>query len=282
MNKVSIIIPTYKRPERLFNAIQSVLRQTYLNFEVLVIDDDPSSNDAAYVATSFHDSRIFYYRNFRLKGGNGARNCGVLKASGSFLSFLDDDDEYMPERIEKLMYMLANSTCNVACSAYYLKAKTLKMRRIRHAFTLENFLKGKLFLAAGSNLIIRNNKHVSHLLWDEKLPRHQDTEYVIRLISKWRFSYADEPLLIVNGHNGIPSAKVNMQAKVALIDSISAFLNDVDPNIRNFYLAKLYRDLSLAFEKEHDFRRMLAYLKLSLSYKILPPQKYLRFLFSFL
>jgi glycosyltransferase involved in cell wall biosynthesis len=281
MSKVSVIIPTFKRPESLQRAIRSVLLQTHSDFELLIIDDDPKGSDAIDVAKSFGDSRILCLKNSRSKGGNGARNTGMLKASGPYISFLDDDDEYLSTRLETLVRYFSVSQCHFVCTAYYLKANSSKLIRNTFSLTLENFLTDKLFIGSSSNLILKRPNSISHMLWNESLPRHQDTEYVIRMMSKWRFGYVNLPLLIVNGHNGMPSAKVNLEAKQKLIASISPYLGNIAPNIRAYYFARLYRDLALAFERENNVRQMVKYLKISLSHKLLPPYKYLRFLISF-
>ncbi|CEO62065.1 glycosyltransferase [Streptococcus pneumoniae] len=79
---VSIIIPTHNRYESLIRAVKSCLHQSYKNIEVIIIDDNYSNEDL---------------------GATNARNIGIKNSRGKYISFLDDDDEYMPDRILKLM-----------------------------------------------------------------------------------------------------------------------------------------------------------------------------------
>lgn len=110
--KVTVIIPTYKRTvEFLSRAVKSVANQTYENIEIIVIDDSPESyehrNDVKEYMTSVSSNKIRYYQNEKNMGGSLARNRGISLAQGSFISFLDDDDEYKPEKIAKqVQFML--------------------------------------------------------------------------------------------------------------------------------------------------------------------------------
>jgi glycosyltransferase involved in cell wall biosynthesis len=97
---VSVIIPAYNQGHYLGEAIQSVLSQTYQDFEVLVIDDG-STDNTAEIARSFSDPRIQYiYQDNR--GLSGARNTGIRHARGEYLTYLDSDDQFLPEKLELL------------------------------------------------------------------------------------------------------------------------------------------------------------------------------------
>lgn len=97
---VSVIIPTYNRAHLLGRAIQSVLAQTYEDFEIIVVDD-ASTDVTEQVVKSFADDRINYIRHQKNKGGSSARNTGIKAAKGEFIAFLDSDDEWVPKKLEK-------------------------------------------------------------------------------------------------------------------------------------------------------------------------------------
>ncbi|WP_052131499.1 glycosyltransferase family 2 protein [Planococcus sp. CAU13] len=113
-NKVSIIIPTYKRSNLLERAIESVLNQTYSNIEVVVVDDNiPDSQHRAETEIKMKkystDYRVIYVKNNKSLGGAFARNVGIKNANGKFITFLDDDDIYLPHKVGKqLRFMLQN------------------------------------------------------------------------------------------------------------------------------------------------------------------------------
>lgn len=99
-NLVSIIIPTFNRMALLPTAIQSVVNQSYLNWELLIIDDfSTDATEEVVVNYAEVNSRIKYFKN-PIKGVNNARNHGLLKAKGDWIVFLDSDDELCGEMLE--------------------------------------------------------------------------------------------------------------------------------------------------------------------------------------
>ncbi len=112
--KVSVIIPTYKRSDFLQRAIDSVLNQSYDNIEIIVVDDNNPNSEYRFRTeekmkkyVSFNN--IIYIKNKRNMGGALARNEGLIKSSGDYITFLDDDDVYLPDKINsQINYMLAN------------------------------------------------------------------------------------------------------------------------------------------------------------------------------
>lgn len=106
MEKVSIIVPTYKRSLYLERAIKSILNQTYQNIEVIVVDDNEINSKFRVETESIMQKyskniKVKYIKNKRNIGGALSRNVGIQHSSGEFIAFLDDDDEYLPEKIEK-------------------------------------------------------------------------------------------------------------------------------------------------------------------------------------
>lgn len=114
---VSIIMPSYKRERRLVErAVKSVLSQTYPKIEIVLVDDNAREDLSSYrtdlekMVSDLNDSRIVFIQNAENLGGSGARNEGIKIATGEYVTFLDDDDVYLREKVEKqLEFMLANS-----------------------------------------------------------------------------------------------------------------------------------------------------------------------------
>src|SRR5215510_16389067 len=109
MPAVSVIIPTYNRAEFLRLAITSVLNQTFQDFEIIVVDD-ASEDHTHEVVSDFSDKRIKYIRHEANKRVSAARNTGVLSASGDYIAFLDDDDEWLPRTLQMQVALLEDST----------------------------------------------------------------------------------------------------------------------------------------------------------------------------
>lgn len=97
---VSVVIPTYNRKHSVLRAIQSVLSQTYKNFEIIVVDD-ASSDETALLVKEAGDHRVRFFSMEKNCGGAFCRNYGVSVAGGDLIAFLDSDDVWLPEKLEK-------------------------------------------------------------------------------------------------------------------------------------------------------------------------------------
>ena len=112
---VSIVVPTYKRDtEILKRAVMSLLAQTYENIEIVIVDDNEKGNEYQKanekLINSFESDKILYIANEENVGPSITRNNGIFACSGEYVTFLDDDDEYTPEKVKnQLTYMLENS-----------------------------------------------------------------------------------------------------------------------------------------------------------------------------
>ena len=99
---VSVVLPTYNRARTLSRAINSVLSQSYRNLELIIVDD-ASTDDTAAVVGSIEDARIRYTRLPKNRGASHARNEGMRLASGSFIAFQDSDDEWLADKLRKMV-----------------------------------------------------------------------------------------------------------------------------------------------------------------------------------
>jgi len=98
---VSVVTPVYNRKDLIPRAVRSVARQTFQHYEHIVVDDGSTDGSEGVVARC-RNERMRYYRRPHL-GRSAARNFGIQKANGTFISFLDSDDEYLPEALERLL-----------------------------------------------------------------------------------------------------------------------------------------------------------------------------------
>lgn len=100
---ITVVTPTYKRHQYLKNAIDSVLAQSYKDFEMIVVDDNPPESEERVwtedVIREISDSRVHYIKNEKNLGGAGSRNRAIEMAKGEYIAFLDDDDMYLPDRL---------------------------------------------------------------------------------------------------------------------------------------------------------------------------------------
>jgi glycosyltransferase involved in cell wall biosynthesis len=115
---VSVLIPTFNRPQSLYEALISVLKQSYENLQVIVIND--GGEDVRSIINSFNDSRLIYINRKENYGKAYSLNEALSQAEGKYIAYLDDDDMYYPFHVEKLVDALENETdCQVAYSDLY-------------------------------------------------------------------------------------------------------------------------------------------------------------------
>ncbi len=98
---VSIIAPSYNTAKYIDETIQSVLRQTYTNWEMIIVDDCSTDNTDEIVKLYLSDTRIKYLKNEKNSGAAVSRNYALREAKGKWIAFLDSDDLWMPEKLEK-------------------------------------------------------------------------------------------------------------------------------------------------------------------------------------
>ncbi|MGE3549661.1 MAG: glycosyltransferase [Geobacter sp.] len=114
---VSVIVPTYNRPDMLKGAIQSILDQTFLDFEIIAVND--AGQDVSSVVRAFNSPKIFYHSHETNKGLAASRNTGIRTARGKYIAYLDDDDIFYPEHLATLVNFLQKNGESVAYTDAY-------------------------------------------------------------------------------------------------------------------------------------------------------------------
>ena len=117
--EVSIILPTYNSQAYIAQAIESVLQQTFKNWEIVLVDD-ASTDSTLKIARSFHDSRIKILSNNYNRGVSHSRNRGIAIAQGDWIALLDSDDWYAPERLAKLLSTAKQTNADLIADDLYL------------------------------------------------------------------------------------------------------------------------------------------------------------------
>lgn len=205
MVKVSVIIPTYKRSEVICRAVDSVLAQTLDSIEVLVVDDNGIGTEHGMKTAEVMDKyrgngKVRYFQHEENRNGSAARNTGINASRGEYISFLDDDDIYCPERLRKMADKMDSlDSCWGACYTGYVK----NMKNGTRQFSAEKnegdlfkqALMRSLFIGSGSNLFFRRSVIEEIGPFNESFRRNQDLEYLIRVLDKYKMAYVDEVLM---------------------------------------------------------------------------------------
>lgn len=199
---VSVVIPVYNREKTILRALNSVLRQTYSNIEVIVVDDG-STDSTAQIVSNCADERVRLIRLSNNQGANKARNTGISKAKGEYIAFQDSDDEWLTDKLEKqLAYMLKTAAKAVYCPyILYDEGKTCIVPKdymnenICEKNVAETLKKGNV--ASTQTLMIKRELFSKIGMFDADMKRLQDYEFVIRLVKKEYLGYVKEPLVKV-------------------------------------------------------------------------------------
>jgi len=200
MAQVSVIIPTHNRAEFLHGAIRSVFEQTFDDFEILVVDDG-GTDGAAGVVEAFSDSRIRYLRHQERRGGAAARNTGIVNSCGEYVAFLDDDDEWLDEKLERQMKIMLASPGEVGAvyTGYFIvdrnSGKTCGQIIPRSRGRLYPDILAGNCVGGTSSVLVRRSSLVRSGLFDETLPSFQDYDLWIRIARHFEFECIAEPML---------------------------------------------------------------------------------------
>jgi teichuronic acid biosynthesis glycosyltransferase TuaG len=137
---VSVIMPAYNAVDTIEKAMSCVLEQTYRNLELLVIDDC-SSDATLELVTNLQntDTRIKFYRNENNSGAGYTRNIGIKNAQGTYIAFLDADDEWKPSKLQTQVNYISETGCNIVCSWYDIFDRQSGTIRKRKAPAIINF-----------------------------------------------------------------------------------------------------------------------------------------------
>lgn len=200
---VSVIMPTYNHARYIAEAVESVLSQSYKNFELIIIDNYSTDNTAEIVA-SYKDNRIKYLK-FRNNGIIAAsRNHGIKNSSGKYIAFLDSDDIWLPEKLE-LQISLMESNEEIGMS-YVLYSHLLEDGSIKGVFPKSGHrLRGNVFTSLYRKSVIANSGTVVRMelfnelgLLDEnpKLVTIEDYEMWLRVAKSRPVDYIDKALLL--------------------------------------------------------------------------------------
>lgn len=180
---VSAVITTHDRPNLLRRALASVQRQTYSNLEVIVVDDGSQRAVESIVAEFENEiDTLIYHRNERPMGACAARNQGIERSTGTFVAGLDDDDEWMPERIEKMLSAYDDSFAFVTSDVIHVAKNITNVWRKPRVITLERLLYSNQI---GNQGLIKRERLLAVGGFDESLRAAQDYDLWVRLSLKF-------------------------------------------------------------------------------------------------
>ena len=239
---VSIIIPTYKRSDKLSRAIESVLNQTYTNIELLLVNDnepnDCYSNELLTRIKKYeNDERFRFIEQEKHINGAVARNVGIRLAQGEYIAFLDDDDWWEKEKLEKQVSVLKTLPAEwggVSCKYRFFDMNGNIIGKTRK-YKDGNIYKDILFLlsdVATGTICLRRKALDDTGYFDENLMRHQDLQLLINFTYKYKLKELDEFLHCcdISDTQNRPDAEKLIEHKRRFFSSIMPILNSMKKN----------------------------------------------------
>lgn len=206
-NLITIVIPTYHRPDRITRAVDSALKQT-CDVEVFVVDDNGKDTPQQIqtqkaLEESGQLQKIHYLINNQNGGGSFSRNRGLELAHGSFITFLDDDDEIAVDKLAKQRDCLQVKGREYSCCYCSYHRLNADGGMIKNAETIEGYvypwaLARSIYVGSGSNLLVRTAAARAIGGYDESFRFNQDLEFLTRLTKEGKLAYLDEDLLTIH------------------------------------------------------------------------------------
>ena len=206
-NPISVIIPTYNRVNTIAYCLDSVMNQTLMPQEIIVVDDC-SLDDTLLVVKHYNHPLVKIIQLQKNSGAQKARNAGIKSATGEWIAFLDSDDQWMPEYLEKQYMVTLNTKSNIVyCNAFVDNGVS------REKFAMPDVSEDtykKLLCQTGpmfQGLFVKKNNLEAINYLDEEIVAFQEWDTCIRLAKHDNFVFNKEALFVYNLHKGATISK---------------------------------------------------------------------------
>jgi glycosyltransferase involved in cell wall biosynthesis len=229
---VSVVVPTFNRFYELERALRSILKQSFKDYEIIVVDDNLDSNASSKVKDICKNHSACYVKNKRKKGGCGARNTGILEAKGKYIAFLDDDDYWLENKLSTQISFMEENGINCSFTNFFIfyqnqrffKKSTFKEKYL----TYQDFMMGSC-PASTSLVILKTDILKKSGLFDEDLPSFQDFDLWIRVSEITNFYVCEKHLSIFTFHQG-DRTSVNVDKRIdglnRIMDKWGKYINE--------------------------------------------------------
>lgn len=266
MTAISVIIPAYGVSEYLEKCIVSVLNQSFQNFELIVVDDNNPDTEARRFTEellsrySAMDERIIYIKHDCNKNGAVARNTGFALAKGKYVSLLDSDDEYMPDRLKKcfdVMESVEESVAGVYTGCEFRRSgkKYFEYKDVRAGNYLKETLACRFMFCTGSNIFVRKSVIDELNGFDGNFLRHQDYEFLVRLFEKYSLASISEILVIKNNENfNLPDIQKLIAIKEQYLKKYDYILKKLSAKDVDYVMHSNYIGIAENAMAENNFR----------------------------
>lgn len=237
--EISVYLPTHNRRTLLERAVNSVLAQTYHDFELLIVDDGSTDDIVVYLEKlDASESKVTIFRNEISQGAGAARNRAIRAARGKFVTGIDDDDEFLPQRLQQLLDAYTGMHSFVASALYWDSGKT---RKARSNLTIS---KAMMFSrnCAGNQVLARKQDLIDVGLFDEVMVACEDWDLWTRLVmGKGDGLKIAQPLYLLHtAHSGdrISTTENVIQGRAGFYEKHHAEMSSSNKKDSEFFLKR--------------------------------------------
>ena len=204
MMNISVVIPTYNRIELLKRSIDSVINQTIKPSEIIIVADGSNDGTEAMVKKKYDSLKLIKQKN---KGASAARNSGIKASSGEWICFLDSDDEWKNDKLEKQITAVANNSDYKffhSNEIWIKNGKRINQKKKHKKYGGDIFKKClDMCRISPSSVLINKNIFEEIGFFNENLVVCEDYELWLRICDQYKVFFIDEPLIIkYGGHQG--------------------------------------------------------------------------------
>lgn len=269
--KVSVVIPTYGRPDYLPDAVESVAAQTYSNVELVVVDDH-SPDPVKPVLEDLSPEGLSWscLRHEENRGANAARRTGIDATDGEIVAFLDDDDYWTPTVLERVVETFRTGGPEVGAVTTGVRIVDAEGEQIGQTVPdfggdiTERLLRGHLHAATFSRFAVRRDVFEAAGYPDERLPSLQDREWHIRLSKHTRYASVPETLVVrrITDHEQITDdfEKKRDESIPLIVEKHESLAASYGDDCRREFLAHADRTLGFSALRNGYYRDSVRFL----------------------
>ena len=271
---ISVVIPSFNRKNTLSRSIDSVLKQTYKPSEIIVVDDGSTDGTRGFILSSYPNIKYFFQPK---KGVSSARNKGILESSSEWIAFLDSDDEWMPQKLEKQKKQLEKhsgvfiSHTNEIWIRNGVRVNQMKKHQKYGGYIFDKCL--DICRMSPSSVLIHKRVISDIGVFDETLQVCEDYDLWLRITSKYSVLFEKELLIIKYGGHKDQLSKVKEGIEQFRIQSLEKILTtnyltkDQFTTTKNMLIRKL-SIYSKGLEKRNKFDELALVKKKILNWTI--------------
>ncbi|MBQ7960081.1 MAG: glycosyltransferase family 2 protein [Clostridia bacterium] len=291
MSLVSVIIPTHSGSENICRAVDSILAQTYENVEAIVVDDNGRGTEEQLktqkeIEKYKDEPRVKYIMHEVNKNGSAARNTGIRASQGDYIAFLDDDDAFHPDNIEKHLALLTKlpedyglTYCGFINIIPGMKDEIIHPSQ--EGDVLFDFLVRKM--RVGTSLILMKREVIDYVKeWDESFRRHQDWEFLARVLQRYKMGRVDNVGIskYITGRHNAKQPDVFMKNRIHFLEKMKPIIEQFEKKkqkkiydvhyshigLEYFKAKKILKSIQWALKTSNPFGVFLGYFVSGLNY----------------